>query len=91
MFRDRFLIERDAQKIARIESENTRKPYAFVSLGGDVPFAIDNLHIFAGAAPDTHGHHAGEFLVGYTNMYRREPVGVVAQICPWNYSVMMAA
>jgi betaine-aldehyde dehydrogenase len=85
------LIERDAEKIARVESENTGKPYAFVSLGGDVPFAIDNLRFFAGAARDTHGHHAGEFMVGYTSIYRREPVGVVAQICPWNYPVMMAA
>ena len=84
------LIERDAEKIARVESENTGKPYAFVSLGGDVPFAIDNLRFFAGAARDTHGHHAGEFMAGYTSIYRREPVGVVAQICPWNYPVMMA-
>jgi len=85
------LIEHDAEKIARVESENTGKPYAFVSLGGDLPFAVDNLRFFAGAARDTHGHHAGEFMTGYTSIYRREPVGVVAQICPWNYPVMMAA
>lgn len=85
------LIEQRAQEIARVESENTGKPYAFVSLGGDLPFAVDNLRFFAGAARDTHGHHAGEFMVGYSSIYRREPVGVVAQICPWNYPFMMAA
>ncbi len=85
------LIEKRAEEIARVESENTGKPYAFVSLGGDVPFAVDNLRFFAGAARDTHGHHAGEFMAGYTSIYRREPVGVVAQICPWNYPFMMAA
>lgn len=85
------LIEQRAQEIARVESENTGKPYAFVSLGGDLPFAVDNLRFFAGAARDTHGHHAGEFMAGYSSIYRREPVGVVAQICPWNYPFMMAA
>ena len=60
------------------------------ALGGDVPFAIDNLRFFAAAARDTHGYHAGEFMAGYTSIYRREPVGVVGQICPWNYPVMMA-
>ncbi len=85
------LIEKRAEEIARVESENTGKPYAFVSLGGDIPFAVDNLRFFAGAARDTHGHHAGEFMAGYSSIYRREPVGVVAQICPWNYPFMMAA
>ena len=85
------LIEQRAQEIARTESENTGKPYAFVSLGGDLPFAVDNLRFFAAAARDTHGHHAGEFMAGYSSIYRREPVGVVAQICPWNYPFMMAA
>ncbi|BCX05786.1 MAG: gamma-aminobutyraldehyde dehydrogenase [Candidatus Roseilinea sp.] len=84
------LIEKRAEEIARVESENTGKPYAFVSLGGDLPFAVDNLRFFAGAARDTHGHHAGEFMAGYSSIYRREPVGVVAQICPWNYPFMMA-
>ena len=85
------LIEQRAEEIARVESENTGKPYAFVSLGGDLPFAVDNLRFFAAAARDTHGHHAGEFMAGYSSIYRREPVGVVAQICPWNYPFMMAA
>jgi betaine-aldehyde dehydrogenase len=85
------LIEANAENIAKVESENTGKPYQFVSLGGDIPFAIDNLRFFAGATRNTSGSHAGEFMPGYTSMYRREPVGVVGQIAPWNYPFMMAA
>ncbi|HLF74738.1 MAG TPA: gamma-aminobutyraldehyde dehydrogenase [Anaerolineales bacterium] len=85
------LIEANAEELAKVESENTGKPYQFVSLGGDIPFAVDNLRFFAGAARDTHGSHAGEFAAGYTSIYRREPVGVVGQIAPWNYPIMMAA
>jgi betaine-aldehyde dehydrogenase len=85
------LLEKRIEEFAKAESDNTGKPYQFVSLGGDLPFAIDNLRFFAGAARDSHGHHAGEFMAGYTSIYRREPVGVVAQVCPWNYPIMMAA
>jgi betaine-aldehyde dehydrogenase len=85
------LIEANSESLAKVESENTGKPYQFVSLGGDIPFAVDNLRFFAGAARDTHGSHAGEFMPGYTSIYRREPVGVVGQIAPWNYPLMMAA
>jgi len=85
------LLEANAERLAKVESENTGKPYAYVSLGGDLPFAVDNLRFFAGAARDTHGSHAGEYMTGYTSMYRREPVGVVGQITPWNYPLMMAA
>ena len=85
------LMEANAERLAKVESENTGKPYEFVSLGGDIPFAVDNLRFFASAARDTHGSHAGEFMTGYTSIYRREPVGVVGQIAPWNYPVMMAA
>jgi betaine-aldehyde dehydrogenase len=84
------LMEAEAESLARVESENTGKPYAFLSLGGDVPFAIDNLRFFAAAARDVHGSHAGEYMAGYTSIFRREPVGVVGQIAPWNYPVMMA-
>ncbi len=84
------LIEAQAEDLARVESENTGKPYKYVSLGGDIPFAVDNLRFFAAAARDTHGSHAGEFMAGYTSMYRREPVGPVGQIAPWNYPLMMA-
>ena len=85
------LLEANAENLARVESENTGKPYKYVSLGGDLPFAVDNLRFFAAAARDTHGSHAGEFMAGYTSMYRREPVGPVGQIAPWNYPLMMAA
>ncbi|HET9587357.1 MAG TPA: gamma-aminobutyraldehyde dehydrogenase, partial [Anaerolineales bacterium] len=85
------LLEANAEELAKVESENTGKPYQFVSLGGDIPFAVDNLRFFASAARDTHGNHAGEFMAGYTSIYRREPVGVVGQIAPWNYPIMMAA
>ena len=84
------LLEARAEAFARAESENTGKPYELVSLGADLPFTIDNLRFFAAAARDTHGSHAGEFMAGYTSIYRREPVGVVGQITPWNYPLMMA-
>jgi betaine-aldehyde dehydrogenase len=83
-------LESRAEEFARVESENTGKPFKYVSLGGDLPFTVDNLRFFAAAARDTHGQHAGEFMAGYTSMYRREPVGVVGQITPWNYPLMMA-
>jgi len=85
------LLEARAEEFARLESENTGKPYKFLSLGGDIPFTVDNLRFFAAAARDTHGSHAGEFMPGYTSIYRREPVGVVGQIAPWNYPLNMAA
>jgi betaine-aldehyde dehydrogenase len=85
------LLEANAREFARIESENTGKPYEYLSLGGDLPFSIDNLRFFAGAARDTRGSHSGEYAAGYNSSYRREPVGVVAQVAPWNYPLMMAA
>jgi betaine-aldehyde dehydrogenase len=85
------LIDRDKEELARLESENTGKPYPSVALTGDTLFAIDNLRFFAAAARGTHGMAAGEYATGYTSMFRHEPVGVVAQIAPWNYPLMMAA
>jgi len=84
------LIEAQAAELARLESENTGKPYELVSLGGDLPFAIDNLRFFAAAARDIHGFGAGEYAKGYTSLFRKEPVGVCAQITPWNYPLLMA-
>ncbi|MFN8562850.1 MAG: gamma-aminobutyraldehyde dehydrogenase [Anaerolineae bacterium] len=86
----RILLEANAEKFAHAESDNTGKPYQFVSLGADMPFGIDNIRFFASAARDTHGYSAGEYMAGYTSMYRREPVGVVGQIAPWNYPLLMA-
>ncbi len=90
LFRLADLIEARIEEFARVESLHTGKPYAYTSLGADMPMLIDNLRFFATAARDTHGSHAGEFMAGYTSMYRREPVGVVGQIAPWNYPLMMA-
>lgn len=84
------LLEARAEEFARLESENTGKPYNYVSAGADVPMSVDNLRFFAAAARDTHGSSAGEYLNGQTSISRREPVGVVGQITPWNYPLMMA-
>jgi betaine-aldehyde dehydrogenase len=84
------LLEARMEEFARAEALSSGKPYGFVALGADLPFAVDNLRFFAAAARDVHGSHAGEYLSGYTSMFRREPVGVVGQIAPWNYPLMMA-
>jgi betaine-aldehyde dehydrogenase len=84
------LMQENIKDLAKIESEDTGKPYEFLSLGADLPFCIDNLRFFAGSARDNSGHHAGEYAPGYTSIYRREPVGVVGQIAPWNYPLLMA-
>jgi len=84
------LLEARAADFAKVESENTGKPYDYVSAGADLPFSIDNLRFFAAAARDTHGASAGEYATGLTSIFRREPVGVVGQIAPWNYPLMMA-
>ncbi|HLE73381.1 MAG TPA: gamma-aminobutyraldehyde dehydrogenase [Anaerolineales bacterium] len=84
------LVEGNSEELARTESLNTGKPFEFVSKGADMPFIIDNIRFFAAAARDVHGSHAGEFAAGFTSIFRREPVGVVGQIAPWNYPLMMA-
>jgi betaine-aldehyde dehydrogenase len=84
------IVERRQEEIARIESEDSGKPYNFVVLGADLPFCIDNLRFFAAAARDTSGNRAGEYAPGFTSMYRKEPCGVTAGITPWNYPFMMA-
>lgn len=84
------LLESNLDTFARIESEDTGKPYEFISKAGDIPFAIDNLRYFASAARDTAGTRAGEYNPAYTSMLRREPVGVTVGIAPWNYPLLMA-
>ena len=84
------LLEQNIEAFAKAETENTGKPYEMLSLGGDLPFAVDNLRYFAAAARDAHGARAGEFQAGYTSIFRKDPVGVVGQIAPWNYPIMMA-
>jgi 1-pyrroline dehydrogenase len=82
-------IESDGQELARLESLNVGKPRGVAA--GDVEFSADNLRFFAGAARLLEGKAAGEYARGYTSMIRREPVGVVASIAPWNYPLLMAA
>jgi betaine-aldehyde dehydrogenase len=82
-------IEENADEIADLEASNAGKPrHSF--LEDEIPFMADNLRFFAGAARCLEGKAAGEYLEGYTSMIRREAVGVVGQIAPWNYPLMMA-
>ncbi|MBV9046685.1 MAG: gamma-aminobutyraldehyde dehydrogenase [Solirubrobacterales bacterium] len=82
-------IEEHAEEIAELESDNAGKPIgAFRE--DEIPFMVDNLRFFAGAARCLEGRAAGEYMSGYTSMIRREPVGVIGQIAPWNYPLMMA-
>jgi betaine-aldehyde dehydrogenase len=83
------LIEERAEEIGDLESADAGKPRkAF--LEDEIPFMVDNLRFFAGAARCLEGRAAGEYTEGYTSFIRREPVGVVGQITPWNYPLMMA-
>src|SRR5260221_10275477 len=83
-------IEAHAAELAELESQDTGKP---IKLGrdSDLPFSIDNLHFFAGAARQLAGTAASEYSGGHTSIIRREPIGVVASLAPWNYPFMMAA
>ncbi|AFZ30979.1 Aminobutyraldehyde dehydrogenase [Gloeocapsa sp. PCC 7428] len=83
-------LEAKIDKLAQIESLSAGKPIKLVA-NGDVPFAIDNIRYFAGQARVIEGIATKEFVSGYTSTIRREPVGVVASIAPWNYPIMMAA
>jgi aminobutyraldehyde dehydrogenase len=83
-------IESDAGAFAELEARNTGKPLA-AALNDEIPAIADVFRFFAGAARTQHGAVAGEYLPGFTSMIRRDPVGVVASIAPWNYPLMMAA
>ncbi len=82
------VIEENAEELAQIESRNVGKP--LMASRDEMPFCADNLRFFAGAARNLEGKSAGEYIKGYTSMIRREPIGIVAGICPWNYPLMMA-
>ena len=82
------MLEEHAEELAQAESRNVGKPIA--SAREELPYIVDNLHFFAGAGRLLEGKSAGEYTRGYTSMIRREPVGVVGQIAPWNYPLMMA-
>src|SRR5579863_3552538 len=82
-------IEEHADEITELEVDNAGKPIeAFRA--DEIPFMVDNLRYFAGAARNLGARNTGEYLSGYTSMIRREPIGVVGQITPWNYPLMMA-
>jgi betaine-aldehyde dehydrogenase len=82
-------IEEHADELSELESDNAGKPInAFRD--DEIPFMADNLRFFAGAARCLEGRAAGEYVSGYTSIIRREPVGVIGQIAPWNYPLMMA-
>jgi betaine-aldehyde dehydrogenase len=90
MWKAADLMEKNDKELARVESDNTGKPYEMLSLGGDIPFSIDNMRFFASAARNTQGTTSDEYMKGYSSVLRREPVGAVGQVAPWNYPLMMA-
>ncbi len=83
-------VEHNAAELARLESNNCGKPY-LAALNDEIPGVADVFRFFAGAARCLGGSAAAEYLPGFTSMIRRDPIGVIAQITPWNYPLMMAA
>ena len=83
-------IEANAETFANLESMNCGKPY-LAALNDEIPAVADVFRFFAGAVRNMTGSLAGEYLPGHTSMIRRDPLGVVASIAPWNYPLMMAA
>ncbi len=83
------LIEENNAELATLESQDTGKTIK-LARDSDIPFSADNLHFFAGAARHLAGAAATEYTGEHTSMIRREPVGVVASVAPWNYPFMMA-
>ena len=81
-------IEANADELARIESSHTGKPLNVAAV--DMPVIADNLRFFAGAARNLEGKASNEYIADRTSIIRREPVGVIASIAPWNYPLMMA-
>ena len=82
-------IEARADDFIRLEGENTGKPHA-LTRSEEIPPMLDQLRFFAGAARVLEGKSAGEYMKGHTSFVRREPIGVVGQVTPWNYPMMMA-
>jgi 1-pyrroline dehydrogenase len=82
------LIDEHTDELAEIESSNVGKPLSYAR--DEMPVCSDNLRFFAGAARLLEGKSAGEYMRGYTSMLRREPLGIVGGIAPWNYPLMMA-
>ncbi len=89
LFRIADAIEARAEELIATEVENTGKPIG-LTRSEEVPPALDQIRFFASAARVLEGRAAGEYMRGHTSMIRREPVGVCAQVAPWNYPFMMA-
>src|SRR5213596_3340820 len=88
LFKLADVIDENADELAALESKNVGKPLSYAK--DEMPAAADNIRFFAGAARVLEGRAAAEYMRGYTSMLRREPIGVVAGIAPWNYPLMMA-
>jgi betaine-aldehyde dehydrogenase len=82
-------IESHADELVALESQNTGKPIA-VTAAEEIPPMVDQIRFFAGAARVLEGKSAGEYMSGFTSIIRREPIGVIGQVTPWNYPMMMA-
>jgi len=81
-------IDDNTEELAELESQNVGKPLGYAR--DEMPVSADNIRFFAGAARVLEGKSAGEYMKGYTSMIRREPLGIVGGIAPWNYPLMMA-
>ncbi len=82
-------VEKAAEELVAAESRNTGKP-KHVTMAEEIPAMVDQIRFFAGAARVLEGKSAGEYLENHTSWIRREPVGVIGQVAPWNYPMMMA-
>jgi betaine-aldehyde dehydrogenase len=82
-------VESRSEELVKLEAQNTGKPYALTA-SEEIPPMVDQLRFFAGAARVLEGRAAGEYLAGHTSWIRREPIGVIGQVTPWNYPMMMA-
>jgi 1-pyrroline dehydrogenase len=82
------VLEENADELAEIESANVGKPLSYAK--DELPIMVDHMRFFAGAARLLEGKSTGEYMRGYTSMIRREPLGIVGGIAPWNYPLMMA-
>ena len=89
LFRIADAIEKRKDEFIAMEVENCGKPVA-ITTSEEIPPMVDQIRFFAGAARMLEGKSAGEYMKGFTSMIRREPVGVCAQVAPWNYPMMMA-
>jgi betaine-aldehyde dehydrogenase len=83
------VFEEHGEELVGIESENTGKPIK-VTMEEELPPMLDQIRFFAGAARILEGRSAGEYMKGFTSIIRREPIGVIGQVTPWNYPMMMA-